>query len=102
MSVFVTLRVAGDAAKLQETMKQHPDRWQAINARAKEHGAIHHRFLVSADGGEIAVADEWETAEGFQRFFAASPEIPELMAAAGVTSEPQITFWHALDTPDAF
>ncbi len=76
--------------------------WKAINARAKEHGAIHHRFLASGDGTSVAVFDEWESMEGFQKFFAASPEIPQLMAEAGVTSEPQVTFWHPVDTPDAF
>jgi hypothetical protein len=48
------------------------------------------------------VTDEWETPEGFQRFFGSSPEIPKLMADAGVTSEPEITFWHELDTADRF
>lgn len=31
-----------------------------------------------------------------------SPEIPQMMAAAGVTTQPQISFWHPVDTPDAF
>ena len=48
------------------------------------------------------MTDEWETPEGFQRFFESSPEIPKLMADAGVTSEPEITFWHELDTADRF
>ena len=47
---------------------------------AKEHGAIHHRFLSSADGGALAVFDEWETEAGFQKFFQSSAEIPQLMA----------------------
>jgi heme-degrading monooxygenase HmoA len=102
MSVFMMLQVNGEAGRLQGVMEGNADRWKAINARAKENGAIHHRFLASGDGTSIAVFDEWESMEGFQKFFASSPEIPQLMAEAGVTSEPQVTFWHPVDTPDAF
>jgi hypothetical protein len=101
MSVFVMLQITGDPKRLQEVMAAHPERWQAINARAKGLGAIHHRFIAS-DDGTLGVFDEWESAEGFQTFFDSSPEIPELMAEAGVTSRPEITFWQPVDTPDAF
>jgi hypothetical protein len=46
------------------------------------------------------VLDEWPDEESFQRFFAAHPEIGELMGQVGVTSEPTITFWRKLDTHD--
>jgi hypothetical protein len=95
------LQAEGDPERVAQIM-QDPQRWESINARAKEHGAIHHRFLASADGGTIAVLDEWESPEGFQRFFESSPEIPQIMQDAGVTSEPRISFWHPLDTPDQF
>ncbi|HEX3330399.1 MAG TPA: hypothetical protein VHS27_10800 [Gaiellales bacterium] len=101
MSVFMLLQVEGDPSRVPEVMSD-AERWQSINARAKEHGAIHHRFLASADGKMIGVLDEWESAEGFQRFFEASPEIPQMMAQAGVTSEPRVQIWHPLDTPDQF
>jgi len=101
MSVFMMLTVAGDPARLPGVMSD-PARWEAINARAKANGAIHHRFLASADGSTLAVFDEWESAEGFNTFFNSSPEIPQLMAEAGVTTQPQVTFWHPIDTPDAF
>jgi heme-degrading monooxygenase HmoA len=101
MSVFMMLQVEGDPARIGEVMQDRA-RWEAINARAKENGAIHHRFLASDDGGTIAVLDEWESAEGFQRFFGSSPEIPQMMAEAGVTSEPRVRIWHPVDTPDAF
>ena len=39
---------------------------------------------------------------GFQKFFEASDEIRAIMAEIGVTSEPEVTFWHALDTLDDF
>jgi heme-degrading monooxygenase HmoA len=101
MSVFMMLQVEGDAERVAQIM-QDPQRWESVNDRAKELGAIHHRFLVSADGKTVAVFDEWESAEGFQRFFESSPEIPQIMQDAGVTSEPRITFWHPVDTPDQF
>jgi hypothetical protein len=102
MSVYMLLQVKGDVKRVQETMRSAPDRWEAINARAKGLGAIHHQFATSGDGGTIFVFDEWESAEGFQKFFDSSPEIGEMMAAAGVTERPQITFLHPLETPDAF
>ena len=101
MSVFMMLQVEGDPSRLAEAMADE-GRWQTINARASENGAIHHRFFASADGGTIAVFDEWESEEGFHTFFNASPEIPQLMQAAGVAGEPRITFWHPVDTPDQF
>ena len=101
MSVFMMLQVEGDPGRLAGVMSD-AGRWESINARAKENGAIHHRFLASADGGTIAVFDEWESAEGFQRFFESSPEIPQMMAEAGVTAQPRVQIWHPVDTPDAF
>jgi heme-degrading monooxygenase HmoA len=101
MSVFMMLQVEGDPQRLAEAMSDS-ERWKRINARAVEHGAIHHRFLASADGNTIAVFDEWESEDGFQRFFESSPEIPQLMQEAGVTSEPRIAFWHPVATPDQF
>jgi len=101
MSVYMMLQVNGDPKRLQEVMADR-SRWEAINDRALATGAIHHQFLVSPDGGTIAVFDEWESEDGFNTFFNSSPEIPQLMAAAGVTSEPTVAFWHKMDTPDAF
>jgi quinol monooxygenase YgiN len=102
MSVFMMLTVEGDPKRLQQVMEAGGDRWRTINARAQENGCIHHRFLVSPDGGTICVFDEWESEAGFHAFFQSSPEIPQLMAEAGVTSEPKVAFWHTVDTPDAF
>ena len=101
MSVFMMLQVEGDPGRLADVMSD-AGRWESINARAKENGAIHHRFLASAEGGTVAVLDEWESAEGFQRFFESSPEIPQMMAEAGVTAQPRVQIWHPVDTPDAF
>jgi putative drug exporter of the RND superfamily len=102
MSVIMMLRVTADAKRLQEIVDGDEARWRAINTRAKELGATHHRFLASPDGTEIIVLDEWESPEAFQKFFESSPEIPAIMAEVGVTSEPVITFWHPVDTADTF
>lgn len=102
MSVTMMLRVKADAKRLQEVINGNEARTQAVNDRGKALGAIHHRFLASADGTEIIVIDEWESPEAFQKFFESSPEIPQIMAETGVSSEPEITFWHELDTTDRF
>ena len=48
------------------------------------------------------VIDEWESQEGFQAFFEHDEDIPKLMQEAGVTSEPEISFYKPLDTGDEF
>lgn len=102
MSVLMMLRVKADGARLQEVINNDEARVQAVNARAKELGAIHHQFLASADGSEVIVLDEWGSPEAFQKFFESSPEIPQIMQEMGVSSEPDISFWHVLDTVDRF
>jgi len=102
MSVIMMLRVKADPARLQEVINGDESRVQAINSRAKELGAIHHRFLGNADGTEVIVLDEWESPEAFQKFYEASPEIGAIMQDVGVSSAPEITFWQELDTVDKF
>ena len=46
------------------------------------------------------MVDEWQTAEAFQQFFGAHPEIQEMRAQVGVTTQPEVTFWRKLDTND--
>jgi heme-degrading monooxygenase HmoA len=102
MAVLVTLRISGDAGRIEQALKSDPNRLQEIAERAKSKGALHHRFHANVDGSGVLVVDEWETAEGFQQFFAENPDIGAMMAEAGVTSEPEASFWQLLDTPDAF
>jgi heme-degrading monooxygenase HmoA len=100
MSVIMTLRVEGDAKKLEEQAAADPDAIRAISDHAKEHGLIAHRFY-GTDDGKIMVVDEWPSAEDFQSFFDHDgPRIRELMDAAGVTSPPEVTFWRKLETHD--
>jgi hypothetical protein len=102
MAVLVTLRIAGDADRIEQALTSDPARLTGIAERAKSKGALHHRFYANTDGSGALVVDEWETVDGFQQFFGESPEIGAMMAEAGVTSEPEVAFWRPLDTPDAF
>jgi hypothetical protein len=46
------------------------------------------------------VLDEWGSEDGFQTFFAANPQIRELMGQVGVSAPPEIKFWRKLETHD--
>jgi quinol monooxygenase YgiN len=99
MSVIVTVSASGDPAQLEAQSAANPDAMSAIVDRAREHGLIAHRFYGS--DGRIMVIDEWPDEQSFQTFFeAAGGEIQAMMAASGVTSEPEVTFWRKLDTGD--
>jgi heme-degrading monooxygenase HmoA len=101
MSVFMTMKVKGDPAKLEEYVAQHEGKLSEISNRGKAAGAIHHAFYGSEDG-TIMVVDEWDSPQSFQAFFEADPDIPQVMQAVGVTSEPEVTFWRKLETHDEF
>lgn len=99
MSVIMTLRVPGDPARLEEHAAANADRLSHIVETARRHGLIAHRFYGSEN--EIMVVDEWPDPQSFQAFFdEAQGEIGPVMAAAGVSSEPTVTFWRKLDTRD--
>ena len=66
---------------------------------AEVHGLISHRFYGTTDG-DIMVLDEWGSEDGFHAFFAANPEIREMMAEVGVSAPPEIKFWRKLETHD--
>jgi hypothetical protein len=100
MSVIMTLRVKGDPQRLEQRAAQNPEGMRAIAERAKEHGLIAHRFYGSEDG-QIMVVDEWPDPESFQRFFESMrAEIEPMMQEVGATDEPEVTFWHKLETHD--
>jgi heme-degrading monooxygenase HmoA len=101
MSVLMGMRMTVDPARFEELAREKAEFMKEISHRGKEMGAIHHQFL--AGDGEVIVADEWESAEQFQAFFAAEGErIGALMAEGGVTNQPQPVFLRRLDTADAF
>jgi hypothetical protein len=102
MSVMMGLRINVDPARFEQVVTANPDRMMRISDRAKQKGAIHHRFYANADGGEILVVDEWPDEASFYAFFEDETDIGELMADAGVQNRPVPVFWRELDTPDKF
>jgi heme-degrading monooxygenase HmoA len=101
VSVYMSLRVKADRARLEELAHgEWKDRINSIAQRGKSMGAIHHRFAATDD--EIVVIDEWESREHFEEFFNSTPEIGEFMQAVGAQSEPEITFFEPLSIGDEF
>jgi heme-degrading monooxygenase HmoA len=98
VSVLMTLRVKGDGSKLEEMAAGDPDLFRAVAERGAAQGATFHRFYASDD--EVLVVDEWTDAESFHAFFESETDIPEMMARAGATGEPEVKFWRKLDTKD--
>ena len=98
MSVIMTLRVQGGPDKLEQLVREAPDRIKSISDRAKEHGLIAHRFYGAE--GQIMVVDEWPDAESFHSFFEAMRSEIDPMMQQVATSEPEITFWRKLETND--
>jgi heme-degrading monooxygenase HmoA len=100
MSVIMTLRAKGDSVALERFAAESSEKLQTILERAKAEGLIAHRFYAS-DDGEIMVCDEWPDPESFQRFFEAmSSEIQPMMAAGGITAEPEFVFWREMKMGD--
>ncbi len=99
MSVIVMIRVTVDPAVWEEQVATQTEAIGRIIGIAKREGLIAHRWY-GGDGAAIAI-DEWPDAESFERFFeAAGPDIGPVMESAGVTSPPDVTVWHKLDTGD--
>ena len=98
MSVLMTLIVSGDGAAMERVAAENPDALAGIVAASKRHGLIAHRFYASE--GKVMVIDEWPDAESFQAFFSDQEEAIGPMMQAVATSEPEITFWHKLETGD--
>jgi len=100
MSVITTLRVSGDPARFEETFATNAEAIGRIMGVAKRNGLIAHRWYGS--DSELMAVDEWPDEESFQSFMEqAQPDIRPVMEAAGVTSQPNVTFWRTLDTGDA-
>jgi hypothetical protein len=100
MSVYMILRVAADVARFEKYANDNADLMRGVADAGKAAGATRHAF--AAGDGEILVIDEWPDAESFQRFFQSQPDIPKLFEAAGVQTEPQVSFYRKMDTPDMF
>jgi hypothetical protein len=101
VSVIVWTHVPAQVTDFERIAKEHADTFVAVSAEGKAAGAVHHCFLEDTDGSLIIV-DEWPTEEAFQTFFTGQKDIPQLMAAGGVTGPPTTTSYRILDTPDRF
>jgi len=103
MSVIMSLQLRGDPKGLEKFANQNGDKMKAVLEAAKQHGLIAHRFYGSDDGTEIMVLDEWPDRQSFESFFREQEsQIRPMMEAAGVTAEPQASFWNQLGTHDEF
>jgi heme-degrading monooxygenase HmoA len=103
MSVIMTLEVTGDPNGFEQFASANKDKMQSVLEAAKQHGLIAHRFYGSDDGGRLMVIDEWPDRQSFESFFREEEfEIGPMFQAAGVTSEPQASFWNKLDSHDDF
>lgn len=95
MSVLVTMRAqVADPTGFRDLVQQRSDELEAIAEDAKGKGCLSHRFGVGEDC--FLVLDEWESAEQFQSFFEGNAEAAQLMQAAGLQGEPQITIVEAI------
>jgi hypothetical protein len=52
--------------------------------------------------GELVVIDEWQSAEGFQRFFEANPKVQQVTESAGVQGPPNIAIFRAVEAAGTF
>ena len=67
---------------------------------ARSAGGIHHRF--GAGDGFVVIADEWETAGQFQRFFS-DPDLQAFIGSVGAApAPPEITIAEAVSSPDQY
>ena len=101
MSVIVMARVPGHVADFERVVKEHADTFVSVSQVGKAAGAVHHCFVEDTDGS-LMIIDEWDSEESFQAFFRSQEDIPQLMAAAGVTGPPVTTSYRIIDTPDRF
>lgn len=100
MSVMVVGRFNTDPARFASVFSGHKDDVLAVSNDAKSKGALHHHFAMG--NGQVMVIDEWQSAEAFQQFFQSQTKIPELLREAGVTGEPEFSFYQVEDVPGQF
>lgn len=101
MSVMMGMVIETDPARFEQVAKDNAELLASVSERAKQAGAISHRFYAGKDS--LLVVDEWPDEASFLAFFeAAAPDIGSLMAQSGVTKQPTPNFWRPLNTADRF
>jgi hypothetical protein len=101
MSVMITIKFPVTAEIMEKVVNDHREMMMAITEDGKRQGAIHHQLAEDTDGGALVI-DEWPDEQSFYRFFAGQEDINKVTTAAGVTSEPTVTVYRLLETPDRF
>jgi len=82
MTVVVTVLIPTDAQRAREVEIEHAAAHQAVLETAHRHGMLSHRRVYR--DGEVLDIDEWESAEGRERFLEeAAPYLQELREARG-------------------
>jgi hypothetical protein len=87
MSVLISFKVPGDVAVFEAALSTRADEFDAISARSKQQGAIHHRFGIGQDF--VFVIDEWESAEQFEAFFG-DPALQAFIGEIGASGPPEM------------
>jgi hypothetical protein len=102
MSVIVTVKFDVPATEIERVARdQHGETMLRIAEAGRQQGAMHHQFVEDADGRALVI-DEWPDLDSFQRFFGGRDDIKQVMADAGVVTEPTVTVHRVLDMPDRF
>jgi hypothetical protein len=100
MSVIITGKFQADTAKFRQALIDRAGEFAKIAEEAKGQGAIHHRFGVG--DGFVFIVDEWESAEGFQKFFS-DPSLQAFIGTIGAApAPPEVTVCEAVASPDQF
>ncbi len=100
MSVLVTAKFQGDTAKFRQSLADRAGEFTKYADMARAAGGIHHRFGIG--DGFVFVADEWESVEAFQQFFA-NPDLQAFIGTIGAAAAPpEMTVCEAVASPDQY
>jgi len=100
MSVLVVGKFQGDTAKFRQALIERGTEFAQIADRARESGAMHHRFGIG--DGFVMIIDEWESPEHFQKFFS-DPSLREFIGSVGASpAPPEVTITESIGSPDQF
>lgn len=101
MSVVVIVRFdVADLPAAKQSLTDNAALLEEITEDAKAMGAQHHRFTETSGG--LVVIDEWDTAEGFQRFFDGNDKIAKVTTMAGIQGPPAIEVLAAVEAAGTF
>jgi quinol monooxygenase YgiN len=90
MSVLVAFAMPADTATFEKALTERAAEFDAIEAQAREYGALSHRFGLG--DGFIQVVDEWESSAGFEQFFS-RPQLQRFITEIGGDTSAQPQIW---------